>query len=85
MKAEGVKRGIPDVFLPYPVYEQCPADSQIMMIRKAGLYIELKKLGKHAVSAEQVEFAEYCATVGYAYKLAIGWREAADAIQSYLS
>lgn len=35
LKAEGVRQGVADTFLPWPVYEQCPADSQIMMMKWA--------------------------------------------------
>lgn len=76
MKGEGVRKGIPDVFLPFPIMHN--------QILKCGLYIELKKIKGGTASVEQLEFEHYCLSVGYAYKLALGWRDAADAIEAYL-
>ncbi|WBF76704.1 hypothetical protein PSV3_00002 [Septimatrevirus PSV31] len=72
LKAEGVRQGVADTFLPWPVYEPCPADSQIMMMKWAGLYIEMKKpterpkseTAKGGVSDEQRRFGEYAKRVG---------------------
>ena len=80
MKAEGVKAGVPDIFLPCPVG------------RCAGLYIEMKKpvLGPKVegtfpgLSKEQKEFAKYATSVGYDWQVCYSWREAARVLQTYL-
>lgn len=78
LKAEGVKQGVPDVFVPIPVgiYH--------------GLYIEFKKSGreKHkngGLSAEQVEWRDYFISENYAYLVAYSYRQAAEACLQYLS
>lgn len=79
-KAEGVKAGVPDVFLPHAVGTW------------HGLYIELKKPnlkpkrnGKGAASAKQLEFGEYAQRAGYGFVVCYGWREAAEVIASYIN
>lgn len=71
MKAEGVKRGIPDIFLPWPapgLYH--------------GLYIELKTL-KGRLSKEQKAFLEYANSVGYLAVCCHGYLEAVNIIEGY--
>lgn len=81
MKAEGVKAGVYDVFLPVPRY----AGTQREPIEQHGLYIELKKIGKLSnVSDEQISFAAHCVKHGYGNFVCEGWRDAADCIQRYL-
>lgn len=75
-RAEGVKPGIFDIFLPYPT-------SQPIGLR-AGLYIEMKKLVGGKPSAEQRLFQEYAERVGYVAKFAVGWLEARTIILTYL-
>lgn len=87
-KAEGVRAGIPDIFLPYPakmnIYQN---------ICHHGLYIEMKKpsskpvkeTSKGGLSDEQIEFKNYANENGYAWYVAYGWKEAAKIIQDYLS
>lgn len=87
LKAEGVKKGVPDVFLPLT----CP--------RFAGLYVELKrpKTTKAGVrksevvdqragttSDEQDDWIGYLRSVGYAVGVAFNWREAAKQIEQYV-
>jgi hypothetical protein len=72
LKAEGVKPGIADVFLP------------IARGMWHGLYIELKRLDHYAVSDVQREFQNHCLHAGYRHELAIGWRDAAKAVENYL-
>lgn len=75
MKAEGVKKGVSDLFLP------------VKRGQWSGFYIELKKMPGKGVgpSDEQLEFGEFVKTQGYAFMIAYGWREARDAIISYLT
>lgn len=71
MKSEGVRAGIPDIYLPYPSNGF------------HGLYIELKKIGGKP-SKEQREFAEYCVAVGYRFAFCEGYLEAVGVILEYL-
>lgn len=79
-KAEGVRRGVPDTFLPWPVAHW------------HGLYIEMKKpaekpkssTAKGCVSDEQAKFGEYARAVGFGFMVCYSWREAADALRSYI-
>lgn len=77
LKAEGVKAGVGDIFL--PATRQRPHLT-------AGLYVELKRANgvPSDVSKEQIEFARFVKSQGYAWYVAFGWREAAHIIESYL-
>lgn len=91
-KAEGVRKGIADTFLPYPVYEQCPSDSQLMIVKWCGLYIEMKKPSekpkregsKGGVSDEQSAFGAWCNCNSYGWVVCYSWREAADMLRRYI-
>ncbi len=72
MKAEGLKPGIADIFLPWPIEGM------------HGLYIELKKSNGKS-SDDQLAFQTYCLSVGYLHTFAFGWRQGANLIESYLS
>lgn len=90
-KAEGVKAGIPDIFLPYPKKWAVDDDNNLCTIH--GLYIELKRpelkpvkeTSKGGLSDEQIEFGKFAIENGYQWKVAYGWKEAAKIIQDYLS
>lgn len=71
MKAEGVKKGISDIFVPFPTREA------------SGLYIEMKA-GKNKLTPEQKEFGEYAESVGYKFITCWTCDEAAKAIEDYL-
>lgn len=71
MKAEGVKSGVPDMFLPIPVGSYC------------GMFVELKKRQGGQISSSQREFLRaldprYCAVV------ANGAEQAIEKILAYL-
>jgi hypothetical protein len=72
MKAEGVKRGVPDLFLPVP--------------RQGyhGMYIEMK-MPKKRPTLEQREWLVALVEQGYRVELAVGSDMAIDALCSYLS
>lgn len=72
LKAEGVKAGIADVFLP--------------VARKGyhGLYIEMKK-DKGTQSKEQEAFEKHCNSNYYWYQVCYSWQEAASLIMRYLT
>lgn len=76
-KAEGLKAGIADLFLPYPSKEY------------AGLYIEMKRpktnaSAKGTLSNSQREFLEYANKVGYKAVVSYGAQEAIAEIKKYL-
>lgn len=78
LKAEGVKRGVPDVFLPMTCQKY------------AGLYVELKRPKTDTqragtTSAEQDDWIGYLRSVGYAVAVAFNWREAAKQIEQYVN
>ena len=71
LKAEGVKPGVPDIFLPVAVG------------RWYGLFVEMKKIGGKA-SPEQKDWIGALTCNGYRVYLCEGWRMAAESIQYYL-
>lgn len=80
MKAQGVKPGVADVFLP---------------VRRSvwsGLYIEMKKPslrpkrdGAGGVSKEQAEFGEFVKAQGFGWIVCYDWTEAREVIINYLN
>ena len=72
LKAEGVKRGIPDLFLP------------VARQGLHGMYIEMKKFGGRP-TPEQIEFGNDVQRQGYSFNICRGWREAADVLKWYLT
>lgn len=88
-KAEGVRAGIPDIFLPVVKWYE----PQKYELQYAGLYIELKKPSmrpvregsKGGLSDEQIEFGLFAENNGYRWEVAYGWQEAAKIIQEYLT
>lgn len=73
LKAEGVKAGVPDMFLPVP------------RAQKHGLYIELKKKKGGRLSDEQKKWIAALAAKGYTAIVCHGADEAIKAITGYLS
>ena len=71
LKAEGVKAGVPDIFLPTP---QGPWH---------GLYIELKA-GKNTISDHQEQWIDALRSQGYYVDVCWGWQAAARVIAAYL-
>lgn len=72
LRAQGVRPGVPDIFLP------CARGG------RHGLYIELKRQRGGRVSAEQREMLEALRREGYAAVVCEGWEAARDAILEYL-
>lgn len=72
LKAEGVKPGVPDIFLPLP-RGGCH-----------GLYIELKRRKGGTVSKEQASWMEALSAKGYRCAVCHGWEMARDEILDYL-
>lgn len=71
LKAEGVRRGFPDLHLP------------VAMGGFHGLFIELKKQGGRA-TPEQKDWLSFLESAGYRAELCIGWQAAAAVIDDYL-
>lgn len=74
LKAEGVKVGVADLFLPVKRGEY------------SGLYIEMKKPGKiKTTSKEQDEFGEFVKAQGFGWIVCDNWESAVQVLQDYLS
>ena len=72
MQAQGVRRGVPDMFLP------------AARGGYHGLYIELKRVKKGRVSDDQIAWMAALTEEGYRCGVARGWQEAAQIICDYL-
>ena len=73
LKAEGVRSGVPDLFL------ACGHNSY------NGLFIEMKKAKGGRVSDNQKCYLDILKTRGYAVVVCHGWNEARSAIEGYLA
>ncbi|NQY83391.1 MAG: VRR-NUC domain-containing protein [Alcanivorax sp.] len=72
MKAEGLRPGFPDLFLPVPAHGF------------HGLAIEMKRQKGSSTSPEQIEWLEWLAGQGYMTALCKGAQAAMDTITGYL-
>lgn len=72
LKAQGVKSGVPDVFLP------------VAKKTYHGLYIELKRAKNGRVSEKQKEWIAALRKQGYQAEVCCGWEEAAKTILAYM-
>lgn len=72
LKAEGVKKGVPDLCLPVPRggYH--------------GLYIELKRVKKSQISPEQIAWLKALQGQGYRAEMCLGSAAAWEVIQEYM-
>ena len=73
LKAEGVRAGIPDLMLALP----CGAFH--------GLFIEMKRLKKGRLSADQKEMLEVFSKLGYKAAVCFGFENAKLIIEEYLN
>ncbi len=73
LKAEGVKPGVPDLFLAYP-FNGMP-----------GLFIEMKRRIGGRLSPEQQAWRERLSMHGYRVRVCKGWEEAKTEIIDYLT
>lgn len=84
LKAEGVRTGVADVFLPWPICHEG--------VTYCGLYIEFKKPDlqpkregtKGGCSDEQIAFGNYARNVGYGWMVCYTWEQAAKVVQQYI-
>ncbi len=84
LKAEGMKAGVPDLVLPYPVYNE--NEYGYPDTKYHGLFVEMKSRDtKGRVSKDQQEWLDYLDSVGYRVVTAWTSKEATDAIEEYLS
>lgn len=72
LKAEGVKRGVPDIFLAWPSGNY------------HGLFIEMKRLVGSKISEEQKEWASRLSAAGYLVVTCKGFDHARETIAKYL-
>lgn len=82
-KAEGVKAGVYDTFLPYAMFQ-----TQIVGApgNYHGLWLEMKKPGEiKKRSAEQKQFGSDMMKAGYACAVADNWLDAAHWVERYMS
>ena len=75
MKAEGLRAGVPDLFLPLP--RLTPGHERY------GLFVEMK-YGRNKPSDVQVEWHDYLREAGYEVVVCWGWQEAARVILDYM-
>lgn len=85
MVATGLRRGVPDVMLPWPKVYSIGKD----YICYAGLFIEMKteKRRKHkngGLEDDQIEWIEALQKAGYYCKVCYSWIEAKDTLIAYL-
>ena len=71
-RAEGVKAGVPDIFLPAARGEY------------HGLFIEMKRRKNGRVSIDQATWLKALEKQGYKAVVCEGWEEARDEIEGYL-
>ena len=72
LKAEGVRAGVPDLFLAHPNNEY------------HGLFIEMKKAKGGVVSDNQKCYLDLLKTNGYRAEVCRGWIQAKQIIEDYL-
>ena len=74
--ATGLRKGVPDIFLPLPIQTEWAK-------MYAGLFIEMK-VGKGKTTENQKEWLEYLEKAGYYCKICYSWIEARETIIKYL-
>lgn len=83
-KAEGVKAGVADLFLPWPKM----SSGSHMVTDYHGLYIEMKRNVttdiEKLLSEEQKTYRDYCQIVGYDWHCCRGWRNGRAVLLDYL-
>jgi hypothetical protein len=83
LKSEGLRPGVPDLFLPVPEYgggDDLPFGE---FVQWHGLFIEMKSLGG-TLTVEQKEMIEQLRTQGYRVEVCHGAEQAIAVLQEYL-
>jgi len=88
LKAEGVKPGVLDTFLPVSKPFTYDAGQGEQTAYYCGLYIEFKEPGRKThknggLSDEQIAFGDAVREQGYCVRAAYTWREAANLVMLY--
>ena len=78
-KAEGVKKGVPDLFLPVSVPTRGLTSDCLH-----GLFIEMKRRTASRLGEEQKEWIANLRAQGYRVEVCYGWEEARDVLIDYL-
>lgn len=78
MVSEGVRAGVPDICLPWPVFPY------------HGLYIELKIESRRqekngGCSPDQLDYLDYLSKAGYRCHVCYSWKDAWRVIEKYLN
>lgn len=87
LKAEGVKSGVSDIFLPVPRWlpdGSTTFNGGVKYKAQHGLFIEMKPLKTGRATDEQEQFIALMKSRGYAATLCRGWIEATETIKAYL-
>lgn len=84
MVAAGLRKGVLDIFLPWPVQDNVDYRAWYN-----GIYIEMKtekrrKEKNGGLTEEQIEFILYATNAGYYCKVCYNWIEAKNCILAYL-
>jgi len=80
MKQEGLRAGVPDIFLPAPVVFRTAGGKRHQW---HGLFVEMK-VGRRKPTNEQEEWLYHLRQMGYAVVVAYGAQQAWEAITAYL-
>lgn len=83
-KAEGVKAGVSDIFLPFPMRRDGGYNLALPATTEHGFYLEMK-IGKNQPSNEQLEFKTNMESIGYRCDIAWGWLDARNRLLDYLA
>lgn len=81
LKAEGVKAGVWDIFLPVPITKWEGVSCGLFLEMKTEEYRNKKDGG---LRPEQKEFLDFVADQGYTTAVCYNWQEARDCILEYL-
>ena len=85
LMAEGVKKGIPDICLPWPIkYKREWFHMLYIEMKRPELKPNAKK-AKGGLSDEQIEFRAYSDSCNIAFEVAYTWEEAVRIVKSYVN
>jgi hypothetical protein len=79
MKAQGARRGYPDIGLDLPMAKEIGPGIY------HGLRIELKRRGTGTPSQDQKDWEAQLVSVGYCHRYAWGWEQARDQLLAYIA